>query len=66
MKAARFIGKVDENGQINVPNLPLKKGSKVEIIILSDDFEDEGLLKACESSVGFWNNPIDDEVWNDA
>lgn len=25
----------------------------------------EDLTKASESSLGFWNNDIDDEVWND-
>jgi hypothetical protein len=26
----------------------------------------EDLTKASESSIDFWNNDIDDEVWNDA
>lgn len=26
----------------------------------------EDMLKAAESSLAFWDNPIDDEVWNDA
>ncbi|WP_096153528.1 DUF2281 domain-containing protein [Bacillus sp. FJAT-45066] len=26
----------------------------------------EDLIKASESSIGFWDNNIDDEVWNDA
>jgi hypothetical protein len=30
----------------------------------SDDFSD--LLQASESSLAFWDNPIDDEVWNNA
>jgi len=28
------------------------------------DFSD--LMAACESSTDFWNNAIDDEVWNNA
>lgn len=29
--------------------------------------EDVGeLLAASESSLAFWDNPVDDEVWNDA
>ncbi|GGP08629.1 DUF2281 domain-containing protein [Oceanobacillus neutriphilus] len=31
----------------------------------SDKIVSEGLTKAYESSLGFWNNSIDDEVWND-
>jgi hypothetical protein len=30
----------------------------------ADDFND--LLSAAESSLGFWDNPWDDEDWNDA
>jgi hypothetical protein len=26
----------------------------------------DALLAASESSLDFWNNPLDDEVWNDA
>lgn len=26
----------------------------------------DDLLKAAESSLAFWDNPVDDEVWNDA
>ena len=36
----------------------------VDMISQSDDFLD--LVKASESSLEFWNNPIDDKVWNDA
>jgi len=28
-----------------------------------NDFSD--LLQASQSSMGFWDNPIDDETWND-
>ena len=36
----------------------------VEIIKNDNDFAD--LLFASESSLDFWNNAIDDEVWNNA
>ncbi len=64
MEAYKYITDVDEQGRIKVPNIPQMKSSKVEIIILpiqTDDFSD--LLEASESSLGFWDNPIDEE-WN--
>lgn len=65
MRAYKYIVDVDQHGQINVPNIPQVKSSKVEVIILPlqiDDYSD--LMNASESSTDFWNNP-DDEVWND-
>ena len=35
-----------------------------DIIKYNDEFAD--LLLASESSLDFWNNDIDDEVWNNA
>ena len=64
MQAYKYIVDVDENGRITVPNIPQIKSSKVEIIILliqTDDCSD--LLNASESSLDFWNNPVDEE-WN--
>lgn len=34
---------------------------------LDEDVPPEAdLLKAAESSLSFWDNPVDDEAWNDA
>jgi len=52
-----------------LPKLHLAKGTKVEVLIIvpmeheTEDFSD--LLYAAESSMDFWDNEIDDEVWND-
>ncbi len=35
-----------------------------EIIIESDEFED--ILEASSTSLDFWQNDIDDKIWNDA
>ena len=57
--------KVMENGKIEIPPVPLENGKKVEIIIFPEgNFKVPELLKASESSLGFWDNPVDDEVWN--
>ena len=43
------------------------KGRRAEIIMLPQGEEEniEDLLMASESSLDFWDNPIDDEVWNE-
>ncbi|MBM4137794.1 MAG: hypothetical protein FJ241_13335 [Nitrospira sp.] len=56
---------VKENGTIELPKLPLPKGAKVEVIILPDE-ESFEMMQAAESSLKFWDNPIDDAIWNNA
>ncbi len=62
MQAYKYVTKILENGKIELPKLPLEKGMEVEVIILPHDEDD--LLRASESSLNFWHNDIDDEVWN--
>ncbi len=47
--------------------VPLDVGARVLVLVIpeSDDRARE-LQAAASSSLGFWDNPIDDEVWNDA
>lgn len=64
MRAYKYIMDVDENGHIKLPDIPQIKSSKIELIILpiqDDDYLD--LLKVSESSLEFWDNPLD-EVWD--
>ena len=35
-----------------------------EVIIESDEFED--ILEASSASLDFWQNDIDDKIWNDS
>jgi len=58
--------KIGENGKIDLPELGKLKGRRAEIIILplKESFGD--LLMASQSSLAFWDNPIDDEIWNNA
>ena len=68
MLAYKYNSEVLEDGVIKLPRLHLAKGTKVEVIIIvpteheTEDFSD--LLHAAESSMDFWDNEIDDEVWN--
>jgi hypothetical protein len=65
MKAYKYYMEIKEDGKLEVPKLPVKKGEKVEVIILPLAEEDNyDLLSAAESSLSFWDNEIDDQVWN--
>lgn len=66
MKAFKYMTEVDSKGRIRLPKLHLKRGTKVEVIILEHEEVETDLLKAAEITLAFWDNPIDDEVWNDA
>ena len=66
MKALRIHTTVDKKGRLRMPRLRLRKGAEVEVIILELEAGEDDLVKAAESSLSFWNNRIDDEVWNDA
>jgi hypothetical protein len=64
MKALKYMAEVDPRGRIKLPRLRLKRGSRVEVIILEHEEEDIALLNAAETSLAFWDNPTDDEIWN--
>jgi hypothetical protein len=68
MRAVKYEMKVNKRGKIVLPSLSLKQGTSVEVIVLVHDHDEEStdLLAASGSSLDFWDNPIDDEVWNDA
>jgi hypothetical protein len=63
--AYKTAATVGAGGKLEVAT-PLTPGTRVEVIVLTetaaDDFRD--LMAAAESSTGFWDNPIDDELWN--
>ena len=66
MEALKFYVKIGEKGRIELPELGELKGRRAEIIILPlEEGNIEDLLLASESSLDFWDNPIDDEVWNE-
>ncbi len=65
-KAFTYQVEVRDDGHVELP-VPLVPGSRVTIIVIeegADSFHD--LLQASESGLDFWDNPIDDEDWNDA
>ncbi len=65
MNAYKYHSVVNEDGTIKLPKLPFPNGAKVEVIILPED-ESIEMIHAAESSFQFWDNPVDDTIWNDA
>lgn len=61
----RIKAKVNEKGEIKLPKLEVFRGKNVNITISEED-EFVDLMKASESSFGFWENEVDDETWNTA
>lgn len=64
--ALKYSLPVLEEGRVEL-KVPLPQGTWVAIFVVQesgDDFYD--LVLASESSLGFWDNPWDDEDWNNA
>ena len=70
--ALKYDVKVVEKGRLNL-RVPLPVGARVTVFVIeemkmierfTDSFDD--LLAASQSSLGFWDNPFDDEDWNNA
>jgi hypothetical protein len=65
MNAYKYHSVVKENGIVDLPRIPLPQGSKVKIIIFPEE-ESFEMMQAAESSLKFWDNSIDDAIWNNA
>jgi hypothetical protein len=63
--AWKFEAQVDEQGRITV-NTPLPPHAHVEVFVVERAGESDDLMAAAASSLGFWDNPLDDEDWNHA
>jgi len=64
--AFKYEVEVQESGKVEL-SVPLSKGTRVAVFVVEepeDDFSDR--VSAAQSSLDFWDNPIDDEVWNNA
>ncbi|MCE5267120.1 MAG: hypothetical protein LLG00_04470 [Planctomycetaceae bacterium] len=63
--ALKFDVEVQEHGKLEL-TVPFSAGSHVAVFVVeeADDFGD--LVAAAESNLAFWDNPYDDEDWNDA
>jgi hypothetical protein len=64
--ALKYDVEVMEEGRVELL-VPFPPGARITVFVIeeSDDaFED--LLSAAQSSLDFWDNPFDDEDWNNA
>ena len=62
----RFATDVSSEGTVTL-KLPLPPGTPVEVVVLAPAFDDLGdLVQAASTSTDFWDNPWDDEDWNNA
>ena len=62
----RYELEVPADGRLEVA-VPLPAGSHVLVLIVERPAEEsDDLMGAANSSTGFWDNPYDDEDWNNA
>ena len=64
--ALRYDATVSADGQVTLP-VPFSPGARIVVFVIEemrDIFDD--LLVAAHSSLDFWDNPFDDEDWNNA
>jgi hypothetical protein len=64
--ALKYEVEVMEEGRVEL-RVPVPRGARIVVFVIEetgDTFDD--LLSAAQSSLDFWNNPIDDEDWNHA
>ena len=61
----RYDLDVPPDGRIEL-QLPLPAASHVTVYVVEDKHEFDDLLAAAASSTEFWDNPQDDEDWNNA
>ena len=64
--ALKFDVEVNQAGRVELP-VPFPPGAHVVVFVIKtveDFFAD--ILGAAQSSLEFWDNPLDDEDWNNA
>jgi hypothetical protein len=64
--ALKYEVEVQEQGLVQL-HVPFSSGVRVVVFVIpesEDTFND--LVAASETSLGFWDNPLDDEDWNHA
>ena len=64
--ALKYDVEVSGEGRVEV-DVPLSPGARVVVFIIAHTAEmADDLAAAAQSSLDFWDNPIDDERWNEA
>lgn len=52
-------------GQVEIVG-PFHHGQRLTVLVLPEPQEFDELTAAASSSLDFWDNPLDDEDWNEA
>ena len=64
--ALKYEAEVQEDGRVEL-TVPFSPGAKVAVFVIEEPLETtHDLVSAAQSSLDFWDNPYDDEDWNNA
>ena len=63
--ALKYDVEVKENERVEL-SVPFPAGAHLIVFVIQADDAFDDLLMAAESSLDFWDNPWDDEDWNNA
>lgn len=63
--ALKFEVEVKKDGQVELA-VPFPAGAHVTVFVVEAGEPFQDLMSAAESSLDFWDNPLDDEDWNNA
>jgi hypothetical protein len=64
--ALKYDLSVPADGRLEL-EVPFPSGARVTVFVVEEPAERfDDLLAAAESSLSFWDNPLDDEDWNHA
>ncbi|HUG68947.1 MAG TPA: hypothetical protein VMM76_14455 [Pirellulaceae bacterium] len=62
----KYDVEVGDQGRVELI-VPFATGARIVVYVRRESDESvPDLMAAAESSLGFWDNPLDDEDWNDA
>jgi hypothetical protein len=63
--ALKYDVEVQEHGKVEL-TVPFSVGARVAVFVVQESDEFSDLVAAAENNLGFWDNPYDDEDWNNA
>ena len=66
LMAMKYEAEVGLEGKLEL-QVPLAAGDRVVVFVIPEPAESfDDLTAAAQSSLDFWDNPLDDEDWNNA
>ena len=63
--ALKYDAEVNENGYVDL-SVAFAAGARMRVFVVKAGDTLTDLFLASQSSLGFWDNPLDDEDWNNA